>query len=248
MKKMIFCATVAYYCCGLSSSHAQTQFPVGAPTPAPKLVAAQSEPGSPLPFLSPSTTEIPRAEVGNPFDVLPPFEASSSDDFDSRQQSQPAPIVEDPNSLPVGRRHRRHNPIVDTMAEYGQVANVPHVTNSAVDWGYGHLQTPNPVATVLLHQQCVEGLWDNYSQQRAAECAQMWSRLTAKKRCHHCGSCGHSRCKSGCASGGKCSGNAVTNRYQSQPNTNCDSCSQCAVTAQPEAETQLASAEEKIQR
>ncbi|MFK7734671.1 MAG: hypothetical protein AB8B50_01500 [Pirellulaceae bacterium] len=249
MKKIIFCATVAIYCCGDSSLHAQSLTFGAAPTPAPKLVAAQSEPDAPLPYLSPSVGDARQTEIENPFDVLSPSDDSVSNNFNSPPQSQPAPIIEDPNSLPVGRRHRRHNAVVDTMAQHSRISNVPHASTAVVDWGYGVQNTPNPVATVLLHQQCVEGLWDSYSQQRAAECAKMWSRLTAKKRCHHCSLSGCSACKSGCASGGcdSCAGSAVVNRYQSQPAGGCDSCSQCATASPGEARAQLASARKQLQ-
>ena len=168
----------------------------------------------------PSNEEIP-----NPFDMLGNTKNKPSEQKPQAPIIDPAPapptqivpaqpvlktdlpqaeITADPTRLPV----RTNAPVVDTMATYGHIAGVPDATATQVDWCYGTAQTPNPVAEVLLRQECVEGLWDGYDAMRAEECALMWSRLTAQKKCRGC-----SKCRPDC----------TTNRYQT-----CDNgCQQC---------------------
>ncbi len=168
-------------------------------------------------------------EISNPFDMLSaPGEVtqttqpsiSFADDApvaaedESPVRFAPAPattIEEDPTSLPVANFGGN---VVDTMANYGAISAVGNAELAPIDWGgYGMVRTPNPVADVLLHEECVQGLWDGYSAQRAAECSKMWSRLTAQKKCRKCGG-------KGCCN--ECDG--AVNRYTQS----CDNCSQCA--------------------
>lgn len=235
MKKLIFCGTVAILCCGSSSSFAQMRILSGAPTPAPKLVATQAD------FDGKGLAAVDDG-IANPFDML--------GNAATANQAPPPPAVgpvqpqaeisEDPQSLPVGLRHRHRRGIVDTMANYGQVASVPNATHTPVDWCSGATRAPNHVANMLMREQCVQGLWDGYEAQRAAECAHMWAKLTATRRCHGCGHCSKSGCTTGCASGG-CASQPI-NRYQP---SSCDGCTQCAAAKNAEhlkQAAQLASA------
>jgi hypothetical protein len=110
------------------------------------------------------------------------------------QSAAPTPqsAEHDPASLPVGRHHRRQGSIVDTIIDQATLGNVPHTCHSPIHWGDSR-HTPIPVAQWLLREECVDGLWANYPQQRAAECAQMWACLSGHGCGGHCG-CGAGHC------------------------------------------------------
>lgn len=195
MKKIILCATVAFSCCGINSLYGQIHLPHGSPTLAPQLVANQTQAAeidgeTPMPFQAPTPVVVP-----NPFD----FELSSPSPETNAAQNAGVSGVEltdspslnqsnlDPSSLPVGRHHRRRPNIVDTMADYSMLANTPHAGVTPVDWCRTN-RTPNPIADIILRQECVEGLWAGYPAERAAECARMWEKI-------------HGSCNNGCPVG-----------------------------------------------
>ncbi|MEM8732970.1 MAG: hypothetical protein AAGG44_02025 [Planctomycetota bacterium] len=237
MRKLFFCLGVAILCSSTSSLFAQVQLLNRGPTPAPRLTASQAEVEDSLPFVP----ETPPS-IANPFDFQTSTELAPALQAPAVPSQVGQAQAGDPTSLPVGIRHRhRRNAVVDTMSNLGSIASVPHAATTQIDWCYGSTKTPNPVADVLLHQECVEGLWDRYPAQRAAECAHMWSKLTASKGCHRCqhGGCG-SKCDSGCAS-------QPVNRYRT--NSSCDTCAHCAANANAEKRkvaAQMASVETGI--
>ncbi len=241
MKKMTLLTTAALACCSWSSTFAQVQIiRTASPTVAPRLVSDQTELTDREPL--PTVTRLGNEAIPNPFDYfsedLPSIEpqAEQSDLFDSphslleddsasdnQPQEQAAAgdnqaSEQDPASLPVGRHHRRAPSVVDTIIDQASLGNVPHTTTTPVYWG-GTRHTPNPVADWLLREECVAGLWDNYPQQRAAECAQMWACLAGHSGCG-AGSCGT---VSGPCSA--CAGTRVRNRYLEQGcGSSCNTC------------------------
>jgi hypothetical protein len=226
MKNVSLYATVAFLCCGSTSLFAQAYGWKEAQNRSPQAVSPSAS------GLQPAAEQIP-----DPFQFLDnPQEPASTP---AKTDSSRSPVLiapqtksgesSDPASLPVSRPYSSNNAVVDTMVHQGVIASVPHAATSPVEWCYGELRAPNHVADFLMRQECVEGLWDRYPAQRAAECAHMWEKLTATKQCH----CGH-----GC---GSCNANyshsGSVNRYtQSQ----CDGCAHCAATANAQALNQAA--------
>ena len=198
----------AIFCAGSQSLFAQLELPSRLPTPAPQLLA-----------------QVGSAELADDFD---PF------DFDAIIDSQPVPpapeesaetradagIVTaapaDPASLPEGHQAG----IVDTIHDFSVLADVPNAAIMPVDWQQG-VSTPNPVGDYLLRQHCVDGLWDGYAAQRAAECAAMWARLNGHG-CHRSTVCGPCTVCAGPQTG------IVRNRYRTQATTPvCDGGAAC---------------------
>jgi hypothetical protein len=197
MKNLTLLTAVALACCMVSPLVAQVQIlRSGTPTPAPRLVADQTALAEvePLPIQSPTASP----QIPNPFDYFDQGFSAKETPTESPvslaepPQTEPlaseSPIAEkaaesDPASLPVGRHHRQNSPtIVDTIVSHATLGNIPNAAVTPVYWG-GAPQTPNPVAQWSLREQCVDGLWANYQQQRAAECAHMWEHLNG----HGCG-------------------------------------------------------------
>ncbi|MCR9293492.1 MAG: hypothetical protein NXI32_12285 [bacterium] len=223
MKKISLCATVALICCGTSSLFGQIRLGDASafrlqedinspsdirPAEAPIGLNAEAEIPDPFTFLDDSDGSIPPlSPEATAAQQAPALEIQPQADMD--------PSLTDPKSLPV-RTNLPKNSVVDTMVNDDTVASIPNAALQPVDWCYGQMRAPNHVADYLMRQECVNGLWDNYPAQRAAECAHMWKHLTAKKKCR----CGHG-CNTAC-------GSCPTNRYVSE---NCDSCTHCAATA-----------------
>lgn len=246
MKIRILCATVAISCCGLSSSQAQVRIlgGFGQPTPAPKLVSDRTDVGDDELFTG-GLGEI--TEAVNPFDFLPnaedgdiplqmqqpaasaapaaptatqPLQPSENDaairqpatDFFGNDNNSDS----DPQSLPVGRHHGRS--IVDTIVDYSTVDSIPHAAFAPVAWA--PMRAPQPVADILLREPCVAGLWATYPQERAQDCANMWSHLNG----HGHGGCGHAGCGhagAGCNSCGHAAHAVPRNRYLEQAHGGC---------------------------
>lgn len=167
-----------------------------------------------LPLIQPEVGPAMQAPlIPNPFDnapvEAPPLPAEVASDLEVGPQ--------DPTSLPTGLRHRHRRSPVDAMVDYATLSGVADASgpHGIVDWGYGQLKAPNHIASILLREECVDGLWDSYPATRAAECELMWKRLTATKRCcQGCNGCGG--CASGCGAG-NC---GQVNRYTQS----CDGC------------------------
>ncbi len=242
MKKLTLLTAVALSCFAVNTSFAQVQIlRSGTPTPAPRLISDQTSlaEAEPLPFVSPNAPDA----IPNPFDyfdqelpkVEPLAEQSPSVPFADEPAATEDQPNSDPASLPVGRRQRENGPtVVDTIVSQAALGNIANASVTPVYWG-GNAQTPNPVAEWLLREECVAGLWANYPQQRAAECAQMWSNLAG----HSCG-CGAGTCSSGTcgaasASCTTCATHAAPrNRYLerlSAPPMGCNTCPQAAPCA-----------------
>lgn len=226
MKKTLLCATVAFVCCGATSSFAQMRMLPGQPTPAPRLAAAQ----------------ITEAEIASPFDSLAD-ELEPSDFFDDSplQESNSSEPASDPTSLNVSRPDGRN--VVDTLVDYSTLSNVPDCSIVPVDWTQS-ARTPNPVAEILLRERCVNGLWDNYPAERAAECAHMYAKLNGHSRCGS-GACGVSGPCSVCAPAATCA--QPRNRYRErQPlrshiGKQCDSAPACNIAPSCDAPAPCAS-------
>ena len=163
MSRIIFCATVAFSCCGVQA------FGQG----------YYSQPGAHYQLTaSPQQSDIP-----NPFDFsnqpAPPSTAPQAELSNSFQ---------DPDSIP-GCAQPPERSIVDTMVDHSMLMNTPHASYEPVDWCQT-ITTPNPVAEMMLREYCVDGLWDGYEAQRAHLCAHMWHKLSGHG-CGSCGSqCG----------------------------------------------------------
>jgi len=239
MKNLTLLTAVALVCCMVRPTVAQVQIlRSGMPTPAPRLVGDQTAVAEvePLQMLTPAASP----EIPNPFDYFDQGFSAEQTPIESPVSLAPPPQTEplasespvaekaaesDPASLPVGRHHRQNSPtIVDTIVSHATLGNIPNAAVTPVYWG-GAPQTPNPVAQWLMREQCVEGLWANYQQQRAAECDHMWSHLNG----HGCGTA--------CASGpcSVCSQHAhqpatprnrYLERFAAQPPVGCNSCAQ----------------------
>ena len=161
-----------------------------------------------------------------------PTDATARQPFDSAPNSEAQELdADDADSIPVGRQHLHNPSVVDTIVNQATLGNIPHCATTPVYWGDTQ-HTPNPVADWLLREECVAGLWAGYPQQRAAECAHMWARLS-----------GHSSC--GCGSGcgnvsGPCSVctqptgrlNRYTGRFSAAA-VGCQPCDTCQTGAPP---------------
>ena len=152
---------------------------------------------------SPSAKNAP-----NPFDI-----------FDTQAMPQrSAPIAEidapaDPRSIRVGRQEVPTS-VVETIVNHSMVGSIPQASMAPANWSQG-CQTPNPVADILLRQECTDGLWATYPAERAAECADMWNTLSGNHHgcasgCNSCGTAGGCGAVVGCHSGHK----PVLNRYR----------------------------------
>lgn len=226
MKITTFSVAVAVVCIGFNPANAQTHANrLNRPTPAPTLVSGANQiPSSD----SPTTAEI--NAIDNPFDFLDApqpehgLRTEASSPSDTSRSNSPA---SDPSSLPVVRHPRQG--IVDAIVDHAALDGVMDASQSPVFWTQS-AQTPNPVASILLREQCVQGLWDGYQAERARECAAMWAHLAGHQHCGNaCGSCAAGGCQSGACAGPR-------NRYREA----CDSapvgCSSCAInhaTGQP---------------
>ncbi len=240
MKKLTLLTAAALACCTWSNTFAQVQIlRSAAPHAAPRLVSDQTE------LLEPDSLSSGAAQgngaIPNPFDYfsddLPKIEPQAErgteqpdllegqhsllEDESALLEQHPGESAgsnqaaeQDPASLPVGRHHRRAPSVVDTIINQAALGNIPHASTTPVYWGGTH-HTPNPVAEWLLREECVAGLWANYPQQRAAECAQMWACLAGHS------SCGASSCGTVSGPCSVCAGTRVRNRYREQA---CGSC------------------------
>ena len=202
MRMIFLYATVAFLCCGNCSLFAQIRTLNGAPSPAPRLAANQAEvDGAGIPLVP---SEQPA--IANPFDML---QGNAGDNAPATpsftQPTQPSQPAGDPTSLPVKQENADGN-LVNTMANHALVDSIPNASVTPVDWCLGQMRAPNHVAQVLMHQECVDGLWARYPAQRAHECAHMWNKLTVKKGCHGDNCCYDNCCNSGC-NNGCCPGN-----------------------------------------
>ena len=214
MKIHTLLAAVAFTCYGATASFAQIQILSGTPTPAPQLVSTQSDLTEEAVGLFDSTPSVstPAREAVNPFEGLTQVLT-----IDGENTSEPA--SDDPNSLPVGRHHRQRT-VVETIIDHSAAAYVPNASYAPVYWGNQMPQAPNPVAEVMLRQQCVDGLWAGYQAERAQECAAKWEHIAGK---HH----GCTSCKGAGKPCSTCDVQPVNRYIQSTP-----SCSDCAA-AQP---------------
>jgi hypothetical protein len=214
-KTTILLATAAFTCLGSSYSLAQIQINGDQPRVSQRLVVAQTG-------INESSDEPGTAQevIPNPFDFFASEDPSSIPSTPA--ENEPAPVLADatrspsdvdPKSLPVGRRHRQQS-MTETILDHGTVSAIPHAAMAPVCWSAPD-QTPNPIANILLRQDCnQQALWNGYSAQRAAECARMWQHLSADHRCGHCGKGGHGCGQScGCASGAAACAPAPRNRY-----------------------------------
>lgn len=248
MKRLTLLAAAALSCCTYSNTYAQVQIlRTNGPFAASKFVSDPNPIADPSTSSAPATIASDLNSDGdqllpNPFDdfadELPTTNASQA-----ASQDQSAQLLSDEQSLseegqtgtpvnpqdadaaaadtmPSGRHHRHQHSVVDSIIDHTASGSIAHASDTPIYWG-GAPQTPNPVADWLLREECVAGLWDGYPQQRAAECAHMWSHLS-----------GHSRiCGGGCGTvAGQCNACAeprVRNRYLSGPTVAVDTCAPC---------------------
>ncbi|MCA9190938.1 MAG: hypothetical protein KDB03_04235 [Planctomycetales bacterium] len=161
-----------------------------------------SEPSLVQPRIRPLEPLIPDAPVVTESPSDRQLTNDSADDFqkrpiDSRAVNQGQVGVSTPYAL-------------DANVGTSFVPTVPNAGFAPAQWcqptaGY------NPVATYMLRQWCVDGLWDNYPCERAALCADMHGHLTKKSAC------------STCAPGIACNSCQPINRY-TQPTHGCSTC------------------------
>ncbi len=208
MSRIIFCATVAFLCCGLNSFGQDS--------------GLNKQSGSAFRSIAfPQATDIP-----NPFEFSRETESSAV----AAPQAELPDSLQDPTSLPVTRQHHERT-VVDTIVDHSMLMNTPHASYEPVEWCQS-MATPNPIGEIMLREFCVQGLWDGYEAQRAHLCAHMWHKLSG----HHCGSCGPSGscCPPvGCNNRSNCG--PVQNRYRAaQPKAGCSGncgvadCEHCA--------------------
>lgn len=221
-KTTILMATVAFSCFGSASVLAQIRIDAAQPRAMQRLVVAQTG-------ISDFEDDAATAEevIPNPFDFFTSEDPSSIPTAPhAPHATQPAPAGIgvagspsdlDPQSLPVGRRHRQQS-MTQTILDHGTIAAIPHTATAPVYWSAPE-QTPNPIANFLLRQDCnQQALWNGYPAQRAADCARMWQQLSVEHGCGRGGKCGHA-CGQGCGQGCGCAGSAAAcapaprNRY-----------------------------------
>lgn len=244
-KSLCFVAVVAFSCVGLSTASAQLELMDGNQRPV-RLIAQQSD------------DQVGDSQLGNADgDRIPnPFDLFTGQDFDAPIPSIPSaapengPGLNDPSASsanPAGLPIAKQGPsIVDTILDQSTVASVPHTGYAAVNWTAGHAHPHNPVARVLLREDCpTAALWAGYPAQRAAECAQMWNHLNRQQQrgCGSCGTgqggscgqggCGRGGCGTGAAGCSTCNQPVVHNRYQHAvaPAAPCAACDSHAATA-----------------
>ncbi len=218
-KSTILCAAAAIACGGFSSAFAQIQVLSGQPNLAPRLVA---------------TSGVAQEEIPNPFDFFASEDPSSIPSTPAPSAIEPtvapeimAEVDESPSdaaadSLPVGRRHRQQS-MTETILDHATVLGVPHTGMAPVCWSAPD-QTPNPIASVMLRQECnQQALWDGYSAQRAAECARMWQHIAGQHRCAHGNNCKCANANSGCTHCAAPARNRYTEHLHGQHSATCDS-------------------------
>lgn len=214
-KTTILMATVAFTCFGSAFAFAQIQINAEQPRSMQRLVVAQTG-NSEWEDDAATAQEV----IPNPFDFFASEDPSSVPSAPAAIQPAPAraevagsPSDIDPQSLPVGRRHRQQS-MTETILDHGTLAALPHTAMAPVCWSAPE-QTPNPIANFLLRQDCnQQALWNGYPAQRAAECAQMWQQLSGEHGCGRGGKCGHA-CGQGCGCAGTAAACAPAprNRY-----------------------------------
>lgn len=195
MRRRLVFATATLLCCGFSSLASGQLELTASPTLAPPLHLAQS-----------SSSDTPN--VGDSDDRPSPFDIFADAAPNALQMPQAIEEKSEENTTPVGRHHRSA-PAGGTV----QVAPV-HNHNYAppVDYASHQRRTPNLVANYMSREWCVDGLWDNYSAERAAQCARQAEIIAGRQHCGHCGSagaCGQPACE-------QPSCQPVINRYRQQ--------------------------------
>ncbi len=227
-KSLGFVAAVAFSCAGLPSAFGQIQL-LNSNTRPVQLVNQSSEDNSPG-FADAELSDIP-----NPFnlfgtDAPQPAQseglmlAPNNDSFPANRPTatETSPSDSDPAALPVYTQGRG---VVETIQDQALIASVPHASFASVQWP-GAVQTPNPVAQILLRDECnASALWTGYPVQRAAECAHMWQHINRRQQhgacgsgqcgAGQCGQCGHAGCGGGCGHG------HVRNRYLAPAPASC---------------------------
>ena len=214
-------AVGAFLYCGPSFCHAQISILEYKTYPMPTLAKSTQGEG----FQHPAAAGLTRsrsfeAEIAtNPIENIFTGANDSPSDFLANPDVEPAE-ASDPASLPVGIRHR-HSPI-DQILRNGLISQTPNSAQVQIAWPTQG--TDNLTARMLLSPGCTQGLWDNYSAERAAQCALMHQHLAGnlhRKACTTgCKPCG----QAGCASTSEC-GTArshTANRY-APPGCDCPS-------------------------
>ncbi|MCA9125453.1 MAG: hypothetical protein KDB22_00145 [Planctomycetales bacterium] len=162
---------------------------------------------------------------------LPTYPPPSQNSYNINDRSNSQPIPEsrnerqdlsDPQSLRTS--HANRSSVIDAVNALATIEGVSDCRTTPVSWDEAY-RTPNPVASVLLREQCVAGLWDGYEAQRAAECARMWEKIAGHPRC---GCACQPSCAAGCAPCG-----VQVNRYLQTPAA-CDQCNEFASSAIPQ--------------
>ncbi|QDV27839.1 hypothetical protein [Aureliella helgolandensis] len=221
MKFKIALAAAAFSCCGVHSTFAQVRVlgGFGSPTPAPRLVAAQSDaldlaaPTSDSAGNTEALIEALREPATPPAPPAPappaPTEVIPAEPFSPHEAN-----ASDPNALVSP--HDYNPAIVDTINNYGTIAGMEQTHLSQVAWPQTAHRT-DPLASFLLRQGCGQGLWANYPNERAADCAAMWAHIHAPTLCEKlhshfggspCGTCGTAGCDTGGCSTGSCASGA----------------------------------------
>lgn len=180
-KTTIFLATVALSCCGLSSSFAQIRivWDNESSTSTTRLVAAQAE-------VSDEQAGTAREVLENPFDLLTGDAAVAAPAVADAVRSPSEAVIRtpaaDPTSLPATRPTAIRN-AEQAAVDYSMLEGVPAASLAPVMWTQT-CRTPNPVAEVLLRQDCNQkALWANYPAEHAAECAAMWNNIAGHQDC-----------------------------------------------------------------
>jgi hypothetical protein len=234
-------AVGAFLYCGPSFCHAQINNLQHKAQPRSILVKAvqddafQPAQGADLTRSRTSDAEISTDPIENPF---PGTNSSPSEGIEDK--SVVSSPTSDPESLPVGIRHR-HNPI-DQILRNGLISQTPNSAQVPVSWPMQSVY--NPTARMMLIPSCTQGLWDGYPAERAAQCALMYQRLAGNQHSQGCGqNCG-TGCKScrqtGCAPSG--CGNAHFQPINRYAPAICDTGSHPAAKKLPQFQSLLAPA------
>lgn len=126
-------------------------------------------------------------------------------------------VAPEPQSLPVSTGHDHSQQINGFSPVSSGISGISHVNDGPVMWGNAPHRRSG-VAQILLRTECnAQALWQNYSAERAQECADMWACLNK----HRGAGCGCSTCAPPAATfASRCK----LNRYLKQSPPSCDSC------------------------
>lgn len=195
MRRCLILSTATILCCGVSSLASGQYLLSQSPTPAPQLYLAQNADSAEADQDAPSV-ESTDARF-SPFDLFSEDStstaASAGTNGDTTGSSPEASTGDksDTTTVPVGRHQQPISPADSILA--GAMATAPNGYFAPAQLSNYQYRAPNPMVSFMQREWCVDGLWDNYSSERAAQCARQYERLAGCQH-RHCGYAGNAGC------------------------------------------------------